>query len=282
MADGKVDNSADDRLMAAYRAAMGEDLGSGNHSRPDYPVVHCVLVRQEGTEPALERCTRRCRSVGDQLRAEVPPGGYAEVPDGADELCGECPGFVCAECGQQQAARAGAACRSCEPPVRLTYRRARQVLNERAAEAGHVSGRSAREINTLINRETGVRSRGHAFPAELAAGLALVERWIDDPSLIPQGGTARRPPRLSDEELDRMHGAELRREPSQWVGPVAAAGRDPFALVHPHDQAHHPRQDGPARAGRLTTRRPPGRCPSRRTARERANSRFCHITPGAI
>ncbi|EDY52637.1 conserved hypothetical protein [Streptomyces clavuligerus] len=60
--------------------------------------------------------------------------------------------------------------------------------------------------------------------------MTLVERWIADPSLVPLGGTARRP-RLSDEELDRMHGAELRRELSGWVGPVAAAGGEPFALV---------------------------------------------------
>ncbi|ANW22651.1 hypothetical protein [Streptomyces clavuligerus] len=228
--DGKVDNSADERLMDAYQAAAEERFAPEDDSRPDYPVARRFLVRQEGTELAEERCTRRCRSVGDQMRAELPPGAYPEVPDGADTLCGECPGFVCTECGQQPAARAGAECGSCEPPVRLTYWRARQILNERAAEAGHASRRSAREINTLINRETGVRSRNRATLADLAAGLTLVERWIADPSLVPLGGTARRP-RLSDEELDRMHGAELRRELSGWVGPVAAAGGEPFALV---------------------------------------------------
>ncbi|MFD8609572.1 hypothetical protein [Streptomyces sp. NPDC059631] len=228
--DRKAGNSADVRLMDAYQAAAnGEDLRRGD-GPADSPFVRQFLVRQEGPA-ALEHCTGLCRSVGDQLRAEVPPGGYAEVPDGADALCGECPGFVCTECGRQPAAQAGAACRSCEPPVRLTYQRARQLLNDRAGETGRASRRSAREINTLINRETGARNRACASLAQLAAGLTLVERWIDDPSLVPEGGTSRRA-WLSEEQLGRMHGVELRRVLSQWVGPVAAAGGEPFALVH--------------------------------------------------
>ncbi|MEU5980399.1 hypothetical protein [Streptomyces sp. NPDC047315] len=226
--DGKVDNSADDRLMDAYRTAAHEVLDPGD--RPGFLVVRRALVQQEGMDLALERCTGRCRSVGDQLRAELPPGAYLDVPEGADTLCGECPGFVCAACGQQPAAQAGAECGSCEPPVRLTYWRARQILNERAAEAGHAARRPAREINTLINRETRVRSRDRATLADLAAGLTLVERWIADPALVPLGGAARRAP-LSDTELDRMHGGELRRELNGRVGPVAAAGGEPFALV---------------------------------------------------
>ncbi|MFI9311458.1 hypothetical protein [Streptomyces triculaminicus] len=224
----KIANGADARLLAAYRAAMEESLGT---DPTGLPVIREALVCQEGVALAAERCTRNCRSVGEQLRAELPADAYTDdAVEDADALCGECPGFVCTRCGEQPAAMAGAACWLCEPLVLLTYVRARQVLNDKAAQAGHVASRSAREINTLLNRETRVRSRGHASMEQLGQALTLVDRWIADPSLVPQTGTASRPV-LSEDELDALHGKELNRMLSQWVGPLAAATGGSIPLV---------------------------------------------------
>ncbi|MET9535746.1 hypothetical protein ABZY02_35215 [Streptomyces sp. NPDC006649] len=231
----KENNTGDERLMAAYRAAAEEHLldpgpVSERCSGPEPSFVRLALVRQEGTALAQDRCTGQCESLGEQLRAELPSGAYLEITEDADVLCGQCPGFVCALCAEQPAAAAHGACRMCEPLVLITYRRARQMLNDKAAEAGHLSGRAAREINTLLNRASRVARRGQASLTQLGEGLTLVESWIADPSLVPVGGASRRS-RLSDDELDRLHGKELNQELNQWVGPVAAAGGEPFALV---------------------------------------------------
>ncbi|WP_372411993.1 hypothetical protein [Streptomyces luteireticuli] len=228
----KVANGADERLLVAYRAAAKEDItivpdpGSGTAV-----AVREALARQEDTALVAECCTGNCQSVGERLRAELPVGAYmGGIVEGSDVLCGECPGFVCTRCGQQPAAAAGAACRECDPLVLLTYDRTRQVLNTKAGEAAHAVGRSAREINTLLNRETRARNRAHASMEQLAQALTLVDSWIADPSQIPPTGTARRPV-LSEDELDTLHGKELNQVLSQWVGPLAAATGRTIPLV---------------------------------------------------
>lgn len=192
---GKVDNSGDERLRAAYRAAAEEPVATEpitGYLR--WPAVREALVRQQGAALAQQQCIRQCISVGEQLRAELPAGAYPEVPDGADALCGACPGFVCTECGTRPAAAAGIPCRICEPQVMLTKRRARAVLNAKAAEAGKASGRPARDINALLNRAVRRRSRDFYSLEELGQALTLVEQWIADPSLIPPTtAPARRP-----------------------------------------------------------------------------------------
>ncbi|MFI9206298.1 hypothetical protein [Streptomyces sp. NPDC053048] len=226
----KVANAADGRLLAAYLAAAHEHLGTAPQPS-GLTVTREALACQEGANLATERCTQQCRSVGEQLRAELPDDAYVDgAAEDADALCGECPGFVCIQCGRRPSATAGAACRTCEPLPLLTYVRARQVLNDKAAEAGRAARRSAREINTLLNRATRVRHRGEASMEQLAQALTLVDRWIADPSQLPQTGTGHRPV-LSEEELEALHGKELNQVLSQWVGPLAAATGERIPLL---------------------------------------------------
>lgn len=133
----KDDNSSDPRPLDAYRAARDLFTSlSGTSCDADTAgrtVRRASLVDQQGMTAALDRCIGQCFSLDEQLRADLPAGAFAESTQDADVLCGQCPGFVCAECAARPAPTLGEHCQDCRPRVQITYRRARQLLNTQAA-----------------------------------------------------------------------------------------------------------------------------------------------------
>ncbi|UNZ21373.1 hypothetical protein [Streptomyces sp. 891-h] len=222
----KVDNSTDARLATAYRAAAMEPLGDTGEreAKEGRPVARQGLVKVAGAARAQELCTGWCRSVAEQMRAEFPAG--AEIPADAEALCGECAGFVCTACGQGPAAAADGRCRQCDPVVMLSYNRTRVSLNNKAAQAGKQGKRSAYAINTLLNRATGAARRATATWPQLADAMTLVDRWIDNPALIPPDGPDRRRQalrELTEAHLAQLDAQALRDVIADAVGPLAAA-----------------------------------------------------------
>ncbi len=144
-----------------------------------YPVVREALVCQAAAL-AQARCVQECTSLGAQLRTELPTGAYAEVSADDDALCAGRSGFVCAWCGVRPSAATGAVCRICDPKALISYHRARQLLDNKAAEAGKASGRPAWKINVLISRAlggTGPNCAGTAPPFTVAAGPVVAHWW---------------------------------------------------------------------------------------------------------
>lgn len=231
-ADRKVDNSTDDRLMAAYRAAAGERLQpcSPTPNGAGWTVVRKVLVGQVGAALARDRCVGACRPMADQLRAELPPD--AEVDAAAECLCTECPGYVCSACHERPASAAGASCRTCEPLPMLSVTRARQLLNEHAGTLARHAKRHPREMNTLINQYTNVPRRGEASFGQLGEGLTLAEQWLAAPDLIPETPATRRS--LTEDELTALSSVELRRALNQTLVRLSTltGERIPFLQMH--------------------------------------------------
>ncbi|MGW6202277.1 hypothetical protein ACWF9B_01290 [Streptomyces sp. NPDC055089] len=224
----KVANGGDKRLLTAYRAARLEQWHSEDFTDPYatvlLPTMREALVQQPGAAAAAASCTGECRSLAEQLRQEQrQDDGDGE---GLETLCAECPGFVCGQCGGRPAAAAGIPCRTCEPVVLLTEKQARQRLNWRVDQLAATTGIHARRVNGIVNDSIGAKTRSGVSLAKLGVALTHVERWLQDPSSMPT-----RLPAPSYEELDTLHGAELRKLLTSYVGPLAGALREPIPFV---------------------------------------------------
>lgn len=225
----KVAGGSDGRLLAAYRAARLEqwhaDDFTGPHATVLWPTVREALVHQLGAAEAAAKCTGECRSLAEQLHQELCPPAPGDS-EGLATLCSACPGFVCGQCGEQPAPAAGVACRTCEPVVLLTENQARQRLNWRVEQLAAVTGIHARRVNGIVNDSIGAKTRSGVSLAELGVTLTNAERWLEDPSSMPTGL-----PVPSCEDLDKLHGAELRKLLATYVGPLADALREPIPFV---------------------------------------------------
>ncbi|ALO98735.1 hypothetical protein SHL15_7742 [Streptomyces hygroscopicus subsp. limoneus] len=184
-----------------------------------------ALVQQSGAAAAASTCAGECRSLAEQLRQEQCPPAAGDS-EGLETLCSACPGFVCGQCGERPAPAAGVPCRTCEPVVLLTENQARQRLNWRVEQLAAASGIHARRVNGIVNDSIGAKTRSGISLAQFGIALTNVERWLDDPSSMPTGL-----PAPSFEELDKLHGAELRKLLAAYVGPLAGALREPIPFV---------------------------------------------------
>ncbi|MFI8007845.1 hypothetical protein [Streptomyces sp. NPDC086010] len=189
------------------------------------PTVREALVQQPGATPAAANCAGECRSLAEQLRQELCPP-VAEDSEGLDTLCSACPGFVCGQCGERPASAAGLPCLTCEPVVLLTENQARQRLNWRVEQLAAATGIHGRRVNGIVNDSIGVKTRSGISLAQLGVALSNVERWLEAPSSMPTGL-----PAPSSEDLDKLHGAELRKLLATYVGPLAGALREPIPFV---------------------------------------------------
>lgn len=220
----KVANGGDTKLMLAYRAAA-EEYFPGQDHHPHVAgaamrsTVRKSLIRQEGAAAAQQRCVGQCRSVGEEMRAELPEDAYVDTQD-ADTLCGACPGFVCVQCGEQPASAPGAACRMCEPVTLLTESQARKLINAEITDLARRKKEPLRAIHPEANRAMGVRRRDEASLEQIGVGLTQVERWLADPDSLQLGVST-----LSDDEIDALNGKEVRSEIAKRVGPLCAALR---------------------------------------------------------
>ncbi|MFJ1756565.1 hypothetical protein [Kitasatospora sp. NPDC088134] len=220
-----------DRLGDAYFAALVEPLSStADVARiGGWPAGHRVyrtaLADRRGTAEADQRCTRTCRSLTQVLRDEAPAGAWIEAGPG-DTLCGNCPGFVCAACGERPAPADGAQCRVCDPVSLLTDDGARRRLNNLAAQLGRLFRQPLRVIHPQINRAMGVRQRGEADLEDLVVGINEAERWLADPStlVIPA-------PVLREEEIAGLDLKEARVEIALRVGVLSKVVGEPIPFV---------------------------------------------------
>lgn len=167
-----------------------------------------------------------CRSLAEQLRQEQWPAAAGEGSEDLETLCSACPGFVCGQCGERPAPAADVACRTCEPVVLLTEYQARQRLNGRVEQLAAATGIHMRRVNGVVNDSIGAKTRSGVSLAQLGVALTNAERWLEDPSSMPAGL-----PAPSGEDLDKLHGAELRRLLATYVGPLAGALREPIPFV---------------------------------------------------
>ncbi|KUL48988.1 hypothetical protein [Streptomyces sp. NRRL S-1521] len=209
----KVAGGGDERLMRAYQAAAGRINLSGSGAGP---VRREALVRQEGAALAQERCVGRCRTVGEELRAELPCGAY--VDHEADSLCSACPGFVCAQCSEKPASAAGGVCRVCAPLPLLTDDLARALMNEQLIKLSRIKKEPLRALHPQANRVMGVRRRYEASLPQLAVGLAHIEQWLADPETLQLKVRT-----LAVDEISTLGAGELRAEIAARVGPLCAA-----------------------------------------------------------
>ncbi|WP_030689433.1 hypothetical protein [Streptomyces sp. NRRL B-1347] len=225
----KVANGSDKRLLAAYRAAQLEQWHARDFINPHatvlLPTVREALVQQPGAAAAAENCAGECRSLAEQLRQELCPPAPGEG-EGLETLCSGCPGFVCGQCGERPAPAAGVPCRACEPVVLLTENQARQRLNWRVEQLAAATDVHGRRVNGIVNDSIGAKTRSGLSLAKLGAALANVERWLEDPSSMPTGL-----PAPSPEDLDKLHGPELRKILATYVGPLAGALYEPIPFV---------------------------------------------------
>ncbi|MEU8437601.1 hypothetical protein AB0F18_32835 [Streptomyces sp. NPDC029216] len=221
----KVAGGGDKRLLAAYRAAQLEQWHDDDYNNPYatvlWPTVREALVQQPGAAAAAEKCVGECRSVAEQMRRELcqPDPGESE---GLETLCSACPGFVCGQCGEQPAPALDVPCRTCEPVVLLTENQVRQRINWKVEKLSAATGMEGRRVNGIVNDSIGEKRRSRVSLAKLGTALANVERWLEDLSSMPTGL-----PAPSAEDLDKLHGAELRKLLTTYVGPLAGALRDP-------------------------------------------------------
>ncbi|MFG2878820.1 hypothetical protein ACGFYU_28110 [Streptomyces sp. NPDC048337] len=222
----KVAGGSDKRLLAAYRAAQLERWHDDiSHATVLWPTVREALVQQPGAGAAAENCVGECQSVAEQMRQELCPPDPGESEE-LETLCSACPGFVCGQCGEQPAPAADAPCRTCEPVVLLTENQVRQRINWKVEKLAAATGMQGRRVNGIVNDSIGEKSRSGVSLAKLGTALTNVERWLDDPSSMPTGL-----PAPSSDELGELHGAELRKLLTTYVGPLAGALRDPIPFV---------------------------------------------------
>nr|MDT0521280.1 hypothetical protein [Streptomyces sp. DSM 41633] len=223
----KVANGCDKRLLAAYRAAAAEDWHEEiePYETVSWPTVREALVLQTGAAAAAEVCVDECWSLAEQLCQDQSPTTPGERGD-LEDLCAACPGFVCGQCGEQPASAAGVPCRMCEPVVLLTENQARQKLNWKVDQLSAATGIDGRRVNGIVNNSIGVKKRAGISLAQIGAALDNVERWLTDPSSMPSGL-----PAPSCDELDQLHGAELRKLLTTYVGPLSGALRQPIPFV---------------------------------------------------
>ncbi|WP_331739740.1 hypothetical protein OG590_38940 (plasmid) [Streptomyces goshikiensis] len=222
----KVAGGSDKRLLAAYRAAQLERWHDDiSHATVLWPTVREALVQQPGAGAAAENCVGECQSVAEQMRQELCPPDPGESEE-LETLCSACPGFVCGQCGEQPTPAANAPCRTCEPVVLLTENQVRQRINWKVEKLAAATGMQGRRVNGIVNDSIGEKRRSGVSLAKLGTALTNVERWLDDPSSMPTGL-----PAPSPDELGELHGAELRKLLTTYVGPLAGALRDPIPFV---------------------------------------------------
>ena len=224
----KVDGSSDRRLLAAYHAALTEDWhGHIVGETLLLPTVREALVDQAGAATAQESCTRDCQLLGNQRCRDLPPAVSQGTPDtDADRLCAYCPGFVCRRCGERPASALDTLCRVCEPVTLLSENQARQRLNWRVDQLASATGRHGRTVNALVNEAIGVKTRKGISLAQLAAALTYAEQWLKEPSSMPTGRAA-----VSSADLDQLHGADLRKLLTTYVGPLAKTRNERIPLA---------------------------------------------------
>jgi hypothetical protein len=157
-----------------------------------------------------------------------PPRGLGEstllLPTAREVLVDQSSAGDC-QCGSPPAAL-GSACRVCQPVVLMSEGQARQQLNWRVEQLAAATGQHGRTVNALVNKSIGVRSRTGIALAQLGAALTQAEQWLEDPSSMP---AAR--PSVSYEDLDKLHGRELRERLTTYVGPLSSALREPIPFV---------------------------------------------------
>ncbi|MFZ3562798.1 hypothetical protein [Streptomyces sp. BH055] len=229
----KLDNSGDPRLMKAYLATDGPFASevrvvTAPARLSGREVIRACIVEQRGEAAARQHCVGTCFSLGEQWRSELPPGAFAENTPDADVLCSQCPGHVCCSCGERPA-DAGQECSTCDPPIRLNYTRARQLLNEEAANVGAAARRTAREINTLLNRAVGRKCRPEYSLQDLATALTLAQQWREDPDLLPSAPAPA--PFLTQQEIETLSREDAAAALNQLVGRLVSVTGFPFRDV---------------------------------------------------
>ncbi|MEW1699438.1 hypothetical protein [Streptomyces sp. NPDC091278] len=223
----KVANGSDERLLAAYRAAMSEtwphEADAGQSPTLRWPTVREALIRQPGATAAAGICAGACRPAAQQVRQVQRHPLTSQESEGSGTLCSACPGFVCGRCGEQPTAAADVPCRTCEPVVLLTENQVRQHLNGVVAKLSAATGTHGRRINTIINDSINVKTRAGISLAQLGAALTNAERWLDDLESMPVDLSA-----PVDEDPDTLHGPELRKLLTTYVGPLARMSGEPI------------------------------------------------------
>lgn len=111
----------------------------------------------------------------------------------------------------------------------LTEAQVRQRLNWRVDQLSATTGMPGRRINALVNDSIGVKTRTGTTLARLGTALSHTEQWLADPASMPAGP---RPP--SAENLEALHGAELRKLLTTYVGPLSRAAGVPIPAVQKH------------------------------------------------
>ena len=206
----KVCNSSDKRLLTAYAWANNEPWQPADLDHGDtllLPTVSKALVARPDAEEQYGDTTAPARE---------------EAPIGAADS-------RCVRCRQRPAAAPADACLECAQAPLLLERRARQRINWRVDQLSRATGQSGRDINKLLNDAVGVRSRSNAPLAAIGAALTLAERWLEDPTSMPDS----QPP-LTEADLAGKNGADLRKLLTTFTGPLAKTFGVRIPLVQKH------------------------------------------------
>ncbi|MFD9047826.1 hypothetical protein [Streptomyces zaomyceticus] len=228
--DNETANGGDARLLEAYRAALSETWLDWPYAATKSPVpvltMREALVRQSGAAAATAICVGACAPFAQQVQQSGRRPLTRDESDTFGPLCSGCTGFVCRRCGERPASAADVPCRTCEPVVLLTENRARQHLNALVTRLSTATRTHGRRINTIVNDSIGVKTRAGISLAQLGAALTNAERWLDDLSSMPADLHG-----SFDEDPDTLHGPELRKLLSTYVGPLARMSREAIPTV---------------------------------------------------
>jgi hypothetical protein len=129
-------------------------------------------------------------------------------------------------CVGPRAVRDRGVCPVCHPAARMAERQVRQQLNGLVDQLAAATGQLSRTVNVAVNKAIGVKSRTGLSLAQLGAALTQAEQWLEDPSSM----LASRPS-ASPEDLEKLHGRELRERLTAYVGPLSSALREPIPYV---------------------------------------------------